>query len=212
MKIVCIADTHTYYDKVKVPAGDVLIHAGDIDLYNNLDAIRFNKWIAGLPHEHKIVIGGNHDSFLANIGKVMCANYLSDVDYLENSGITIDGIKFWGSPITPRFLDWFFMADRGPEIKKYWDLIPMDTDVLITHGPPMGVLDWVPRTYGEHHIGCADLRDRILQVKPKLHIFGHIHYSYGAHKTADTEYINASCADEEYNMANKPVVRNIKSL
>ena len=117
--------------------------------------------------------------------------------------------KFWGSPITPTFLDWFFMAERGEEIRRYWNLIPKDTGVLITHGPPMGILDWVPRTYGEHHIGCLDLFDIVTHIKPKLHIFGHIHYSCGKQKLQDTTFINASCINEEYEVVNKPIVVNI---
>jgi len=90
--------------------------------------------------------------------------------------VIIEGVKFYGSPWQPRFFDWAFNLDRGEEIKKKWDLIPMDTDVLITHGPPYGILDL---THEGEKVGCEELMKAVLRVQPKIHIFGHIHEAYG---------------------------------
>ena len=204
MKIVAVSDTHMLYELIKVPKGDVFIHAGDIDLYTVEDAFRFNKWLGTLPHKHKIVIGGNHDKWLATNSRSFISKILDNATYLENSGITINGIKFWGSPITPTFKNWYFMAKRGVEIRLYWEEIPMNTDVLITHGPPLGILDEAPPMYSSHHAGCGDLLNRVKIVKPTLHIFGHIHYSRGTKTEGKTKFINVSCSNEAYELYYKP--------
>ena len=210
MKLVCISDTHRMYKRINVPKGDVFIHAGDIEIYNCLSELRdFNKWLDSLPHKHKIVIAGNHDRLLDIHSKKCIRGIFTNAIYLENSGCTIDGIKFWGSPITPAFLNWFFMAARGKEIQnKYWSKIPRNTDVLITHGPPYGIMDEVIGP--EKHAGCSDLLWTIEQLKPKVHIFGHIHSRHGVVKKKDTTFINASVVNEEYRITYKPIEIKIK--
>lgn len=207
MKIVAFADVHNQWESVDVPNADVLICAGDIGLRTDAtDIIAFNKWLGDLPHTHKIVIGGNHDFILAdsNVGRGF---YLTNAIYLEDSGCEIDGVKFWGSPYAPAFGPWVFMKNRGNEIAKHWGLIPNDIDVLITHGPPYNILDKESR--GEH-CGCWDLKQAIEKIKPKIHIFGHIHESYGYLKGTDTSFFNVSLLNEQYNLVNKPVILEIK--
>lgn len=205
-KIVVISDTHGDHWKVKLSKGDILIHAGDCTYDGSYRSfLDFITWFKKQTFKYKIFIAGNHDAVLDkqfNLVKDIISD--SGCIYLENSGVEIKGIKFYGSPTTPSFNDWFFMAERGPAIKKYWDNIPNDVDILITHGPPMTILDWVPRSYTEMHLGCRDLYNRVLEVKPQYHIFGHIHYSYGIHECFGIKFINASCMDEEYNVVNKP--------
>lgn len=208
MLITAISDTHKGYKQLKLTEGDILIHAGDWESYNFSSEVKdFSNWLKKQPFKHKIVIAGNHDKF-AYEHNLETKEILKDsCIYLENEGIEIEGIKFWGSPITPKFGDWFFMAERGSQIKKYWDIIPKDTNVVITHGPIYGVLDQ-PFFYGkfEEGVGCSDLKKVLKTIKPKLHVFGHIHGSYGIKKIDGTTYINASVMNEEYEVVNEPII------
>lgn len=202
IKTILISDTHGLHRQLKVPDGDILIHAGDIQSYGYPHEVEdFNNWLGELPHAHKIVIGGNHDQTLYEAGyEKVAKKYITNAIYLENSGCTIEGIKFYGSPITPKFMNWFFMAERGIEIQnKYWSKIDRDTDILITHGPPMGILDKVIDT--NKALGCTDLLWTVKQLKPKIHIFGHIHSSHGTVIQDNIKFINASVMDEEYQIA-----------
>lgn len=126
--------------------------------------------------------------------------------YLNDSGTTIDGIKVWGSPVTPWFFSWAFNKRRGEGIRKHWNLIPTDTDLLITHGPPYGILDAV---INQRRTGCKDLLQKVQEVKPKVHVFGHIHESYGVQKTMGTQFINCCLLNESYELVNKPVTFEI---
>jgi hypothetical protein len=114
---------------------------------------------------------------------------------LENSGVTIDNIRFWGSPYSPEFLDWAFMYHRGSGAR-YWDLIPLDLDVLITHGPPFGILDQIAP--GEMHLGCEELLKAVEEKKPRVHLFGHIHGGAGTFENEVTRFANAAHLNERY--------------
>lgn len=178
MKIICISDTHNQHEQLKLPDGDVLIHAGDFSMRGHVaETEAFLSWFAAQPHPHKIFIAGNHDFIFEKRRKKARAMVPDSVIYLEDEGVTLEGVKFWGSPITPTFFDWAF--NRGPwVIGRHWDLIPDDTDVLITHGPPLGTLDRV--LPGGEHVGCPKLKEALdLRLRPKLHVFGHIHESHG---------------------------------
>lgn len=211
MKIICISDTHGHHDKIEdLPDGDGIINAGDISGLGTFYQIKsFVRWYSSLPYRHKIFIAGNHDFGLDDVHlghKEMLTNMFRDagLTYLEDSGVTIEGVKIWGSPITPRFGDWAFMRDRGDDIKHHWDKIPIDTDILITHGPPQGILDLTSQNI---HAGCADLL--YCGASPKYHIFGHIHEGYGIEEVNDTTYINASLLNERYQLVNQPIVIEI---
>ena len=125
---------------------------------------------------------------------------------MNDSGITIEGLKIWGSPIQPTFYDWAFNRKRGAEINKHWKLIPPDTDILITHGPPFQILD---KTTSECHVGCDMLLNKINQIKPKLHVFGHIHEGYGMIQKNETIFVNASSVNIRYQLVNAPIVLEI---
>jgi len=122
--------------------------------------------------------------------------FLRDATYLENIGVTIEGVSFWGSPYTPEFLNWAFMYPRGHAANQYWDQIPAGLDVLITHGPPYGILD--QSAPGEEHLGCAELLKAVQKKKPKVHIFGHIHGGAGTFENGDTRFVNAAYLNERY--------------
>src|SRR5207253_9796503 len=115
---------------------------------------------------------------------------LSNAIYLENSGTELDGLKIWGSPVQPEFNNWAFNVARGAAIRRFWKMIPEDTDVWMTHGPPFGVLDKShPSTA---HLGCEQLAKIVEQINPRLHVFGHIHGSYGQSTANGTRFVNAS--------------------
>lgn len=207
MKIVCISDTHGEHELVSLPAGDVLVHAGDITAHGSYaDFIKFIEWFSSHRHEHKIFIGGNHDTYLEEQPEeVRAIAKAHGVIYLNDSGVTIDGVQFWGSPITPRFFDWSFMRDEE-DIHHHWALIPDDTSVLITHGPVWGVLDEVERSEFEtEHAGCKSLAERVNAVQPVLHVFGHIHEGYGSWEGGKTRYLNVSTMNKSYRIQNDPV-------
>jgi Icc-related predicted phosphoesterase len=195
IRIVCISDTHSKTDQENlpiIPDGDILIHSGDFtDAGAKDEVIKFNEWLGTLPHEHKIVIAGNHEySFDPNCIKFKKLNYdaahaddmkkeLTNCVYLEDSEIVIRGLKIYGSPWQPKFGSGnsAFNVTRGAVLKEKWDKIPDDIDILITHGPPLGYGDNVGTPFGNVvRAGCKDLLFTIKnRVKPKLHVYGHIH-------------------------------------
>lgn len=206
MKIVCISDTHGE-EIPKLPDGDMLIHAGDFCTYGEqsdfLNALADFRELKK-QYEHIIVIPGNHCK-ICEKKPTYTANAFKEagITYLCNSGVEIEGIKFWGSPTTPKFYDWAFMKKRGSDIQEVWDMIPEGTDVLITHGPPFGILDQNKQKY---HCGCENLLSTILKIKPKYHIFGHIHDGHGQQEgTLGTQHINCSLLNDYYRVKHKPI-------
>jgi len=203
MRLVLISDTHQRHDRLTVPDGDVLVHAGDFSTRGAVSEVtRFNAWLGTLPHKHKVVIAGNHD-FLFEREPALARSLLTNATYLEDSGAVIEGLRFWGSPWQPRFFDWAFNLDRGAALKEKWDLIPNGIDVLIVHGPPRGVLD---RTWRGEEVGCEDLREALGRVQPPLFVCGHIHEAYGEQRLGATHCINASVCDVREKPIHAPVV------
>jgi len=205
MKLLLISDTHGHEPELE--EADVLVHAGDLTMNGGqVQVVKALNWLIDEAHkfQHVVLIAGNHD-FLFEDDPELVGRWCSErgLTYLSDSGVTIDGVEFWGSPVQPWFHDWAFNRQRGAEIRKHWDLIPDDTDVLITHGPPSGILDL---TKGGDYAGCIDLREAAFRVKPKVHAFGHIHEGYGEWSANGTRYYNASYLDHRYFPVNKPMV------
>lgn len=207
MKLVLISDTHTGHRNIQnMPEGDVLIHAGDIcqsmgaGAKHNMPQIEaFNIWLGELPYKHKIVIAGNHDFPFQHFPEY-ARPMITNGTYLQDEAVTIDGVKFYGSPWQPWFGGWAFNAERGAEIDKHWQKIPDDTDVLITHGPPHGILDEVRNQYGRaQHTGCEMLLKRVNELQQlKLHVFGHIHVGRGHVMKGETAFFNAAVVNHRY--------------
>jgi Icc-related predicted phosphoesterase len=187
MRLVCVADTHLFTDDLRVPDGDVLVHAGDLCRTGDREELeRAAAWLASLPHAHKIVVAGNHDWGFQR-DPAMARELFAAFHYLEDSEVTIDGIRFYGSPWQPEFNDWAFNLPRGEPLATVWSRIPHGLDVLITHGPPAGLGD---RSGMSERAGCADLRARVREVKPRLHMFGHIHQDGGVWRDGATVFAN----------------------
>lgn len=207
MKIVCISDTHEHHERIAVPEGDVLVHAGDFTWTGSEGSIKeFNEWLGTLPHKYKIIIAGNHD-WLFQREPERARALITNAHYLEDSEVTIEGVKFYGSPWQPEFHNWAFNLPRGSkDLADKWAAIPEDTDVLITHGPAAEILDYTSRGM---RVGCSALRYRVEQLKPKLHIFGHVHEGYGLLHSIHTKYVNASICTSDYAPTNEPIVMEL---
>lgn len=208
MRLICLSDTHGMQDHFKVPDGDVLVHAGDFcSIGTEREVHKFAKWLGRQPHRWKIIVAGNHDRFFQQQPE-LARDYLEpDFIYLQDSGCEIEGIRFWGSPWQPWFMNWAFNLPRqGVALREKWNLIPIDTEVLITHCPPHGILDevrprmtgWGMPEEGSGRLGCEDLAIRLASVRPRLHVFGHIHDGYGFLQKNGTTYVNASICNEDY--------------
>ena len=207
MRFVAISDTHDKH-QFDLPPGDVILHAGDVSSRGlKAEVERFLDWFSGLDYAYKIFIAGNHDFFFENAPASEIQALIPDnLIYLNDSGVEIEGIKIWGSPIQPWFYDWAFNRQRGPAIQKHWDLIPEDSDIVITHGPVFGIHD---RTASGQLVGCEDLLPVIQRIAPKVHLCGHIHEAYGTRQVGETLYINASILDLRYTIAHDPVVFDV---
>lgn len=201
--IDCVSDLHGSYPTL--PGGDLLIVAGDCTARDKVpEWVAFFEWIGAQKYTKKILIGGNHDRFLTQCppGSEMNDDGTEMYDYLLDSGTEFEGIKIWGSPWTPTFGEWHFMKERGKEITQVWNLIPDDTQILITHGPPMDILDTVDYV----NKGCLDLLMCVNRLpRLKLHVFGHIHEGYGILTKDKKIFVNASHMDRDYRPVNKPV-------
>lgn len=181
MKIWHVSDTHTFHGLLKVPDGiDMVIHSGDCsnpkDPYKNEQEVRnFITWFSSLKIKHKIFVAGNHDTSIEK-RLITKENFSScGIHYLENESIEIEGIKIWGSPHTPTFGDWAFMKARD-KLSRVWEHVPTDTDIVIVHGPPKGILDLSHNFNNDiENCGCGALMKRMLKFPPKLCLFGHIH-------------------------------------
>lgn len=210
MRLVCISDTHGLHRQLRdIPDGDVLIHAGDFLGVGKLDELEdFNEWLGGLPHRHKIIIAGNHDWAIQDHPEA-ARLLITEAVYLEDEGVEVESIRFWGSPWTPYFRNWAFNLKRGEPLARRWAKIPDNTDVLITHGPPRGILDEAHVNFRVERAGCQDLADRVEQLRVKAHIFGHIHEGYGQTDQNGVRYVNASTCTIRYRPDNPPITLDV---
>lgn len=206
MIIDCIADLHGYYPKLK--GGDVLIVAGDLTARDTAEQWeQYFIWQGDLPYKKIIFIGGNHDNRLQNVNMAFYSP-AHKVDYLCDSGTEFEGLKIWGSPWTTTFPGinphcCAFTKNNDMELYEKWNLIPDDTDILITHNPSFGNFDITTR--GES-VGSLTLWLRILEIMPKLHVCGHVHESYGqAVHYNKIHLVNCSHVNEQYKPVNPPI-------
>ena len=207
MQITFISDTHNLHAQLPLTAGDVLVHCGDFTRHGDLPEVRdFAEFIGAQDFKHKIVIAGNHDWSLEtdDYRRNEAEAYFQQqgIIYLNDSGIEIAGIYFWGSPIQPYFCGWAFNRPRGEILREHWKKIPRYTDILLTHTPAYGLLD---TCYDGQIVGCEALREALTMINPRIHAFGHIHESYGSLEHNATLFINACNLDEHYAYTNPPI-------
>ncbi|MFH1811393.1 MAG: metallophosphatase domain-containing protein [Pseudomonadota bacterium] len=200
LTLVCVADTHMFHDDFKsFPDGDVLVHAGDLTRQGSAKELATAlAFFTALPHRHKVFVAGNHDWLFAREPE-RARELMRGVTYLEDSGAEVAGLRFWGSPWQPQYGGWAFNLPRGPALAEKWARIPDNVEVLVTHGPPFGVLDdaaayrhGLLAGSGDWHEGCSDLGERVRQVRPRVHIFGHMHGNQGKVERDGTLFVNAT--------------------
>lgn len=196
MRLVALSDTHLHHG-IAVPDGDVLVHAGDLLQHGSLEELAGAvRWLRGLPHPTKLVVAGNHEMCLERRpGEARAMLEDAGIVYLEDASFEVDGVSFYGSPWQPKFHFWAFGAARGAELADKWRKIPARVDVLVTHGPPHGFGDRIEWRGALRNVGCADLAARVREVRPSLHLFGHIHQDPGVWESGSTVYANVTTAD-----------------
>lgn len=210
-KLVLCSDTHELHSRITWPEGDILVHAGDFTMVGRLEKIEeFGNWLRDSPFDGVVIIAGNHDILFQKEpekAREMLSKH-DKIHYLEDDGCRIDGISFYGSPWQPEFsYGWAFTLTAEKELRNKWHSIPSNVQVLITHGPPAGILDL---TINGRHAGSTSLLAEINQrLKPQLHLFGHIHESYGICKIEETEFVNASICSPDYLPIHSPLVLEI---
>ena len=227
MIIDCIADLHGHYPKLE--GGDLLIVAGDLTAKDTHEEhLEIGTWMKKQAYKKKVVIAGNHDNYMyENIPYKMTLQIPGmGCEYLCDSGTEFEGLKIWGSPWTKTFPGMnphckAFTCDTEEELAEKWALIPEDTDILITHGPPYGIMDAVHREVfcggRGGWVGSESLLGKVFRIRPKLHVFGHIHEGYGRYNHTPREgssenlgitpvtFVNCSHVNERYKPVNKPV-------
>ena len=190
MRIVAVADTHLFHDELVIPEGDVFVHAGDLLRAGTLEELeRAVAWLRELPHRHQVLVAGNHDGCFQRRPDEARRMLPAGVHYLEDSGVEIAGLRFWGSPWQPAYNQWSFNLERGAPLREKWARVPAGVQILVTHSPPAGTGDRSP-VAGRH--GCVDLAQRVRELRPRLHIFGHIHQDGGWWVKGGVGYLNAT--------------------
>jgi Icc-related predicted phosphoesterase len=227
LKIWHLSDTHTLHDNLEVPKDvGLIIHSGDCSnskspYINEQQVLDFIEWYSKINKEYKIYVAGNHDCSLE--ARLVTKQHFTDagIIYLENEYIDILGLRIWGSPYTPSFFNWAFMKARH-KLYDIWATIPEDTDIVVTHGPPKGILDLSYDKNGKlEYCGCESLRKRIYNINPKLHLFGHIHdnednFNAGTRTLPgrQTVYSNGACMkDGKFTaLTHKGIFHNVEIL
>ena len=206
MKAVVLSDNHTDYD-FETPEGDLLIHCGDFTFHGNPKEMeKFKNYLKEQEHEHKLFIFGNHEKVDKEI--TYWREYLEDgtgAKCIHEKEHEINGLKFFGSSYTPQFMNWGFMQDEETR-ERYWKHMLDDMDVLVTHGPPKGIMDKIESGIS---IGCEYLREFVDRVKPKYHFFGHNHAGAGVTVSNGTLFVNSAILTESYRKFRPPIVVNL---
>uniref|UniRef100_A0A914EGT4 Calcineurin-like phosphoesterase domain-containing protein n=1 Tax=Acrobeloides nanus TaxID=290746 RepID=A0A914EGT4_9BILA len=227
VRFVCISDTHGKLEELlpHIPNGDILVHCGDFtNLGDRHELEEFNEKIGKLPHPHKIVIAGNHELgfddsedlsqrniFMKDHGTHEGYKLLTNCTVIQDQMIEINGIKIYGTSWHP-LENFAYYRPRGEPLLEKWNLIPDSIDVLLTHTPPLGHGDLVLRWIAQVHfrVGDVDLLNTIEnRVKPKFHVFGHIHEDPGVTTNGVTTFINASICSHDLKVVNPPILFDV---
>ena len=204
MLIYALSDTHNLHNKVEIPECDLIIHAGDATGRGSMEElIPFLNWYSKQKSKYKVLIPGNHDwgfQHMTDFYRLQCQE--RGISLLIDEMVELDGLKIYGSPITPYFCNWAFNRFPGPEIQEHWDKIPSGMDIIVTHGPCYQILDMNALM---QNCGCDQLLSKLLEAKPKAHICGHLHENYGLKEFMDIKFYNVALCNEQYRIAEKPM-------
>jgi Icc-related predicted phosphoesterase len=203
MRIVVVSDTHTRHEELGIVTADVLIHCGDgCNGFRRdpADVEQLDDWFSRQRVNLVLAIGGNHDFEIERRSRTELPVF-SHALYLEDHVHNYRGCTFYGAPWVPELSDWAFFQD-GKGMREKWASIPSGIDVLITHTAPYGILDQNRHGFS---LGCHDLLDRLPVIRPRLHVFGHNHASFGAAQIGPTLHVNASMVNSRYAISHKPV-------
>lgn len=220
LKIVATSDTHNKYNKLIIPPCDILIDCGDYSFKGSDSEIRsFYKWLNKQKAAYKISIQGNHElGWEANPikGRKIALEQCPAVHLLNNETIEIEGIKIFGSAYSPYFNNWAYNGARTlaesymynkPLLKDIWKEIQPGTNIIATHTPAYEILDelcYIDGTGRGQFVGCVDLRDRLLEIKPDIHLCGHLHEQGGKERHINgISYYNVANCDKTYNISNE---------
>jgi Icc-related predicted phosphoesterase len=217
MQLVAISDTHNRAEQVVIPDGDVLVHAGDLTMKGSrAEMERAARWLGSLRERFQAVVAipGNHDfGAQSDPGGTRALFEGYGITWLVDEAAVVVGVTFYGSPWQPWFLDWAFnfpRHDEGAAARAAWAKIPTDVDVLVTHGPPRGILDQTAVPDAEH-VGCPYLLAAIRERRVGAHVFGHIHEAYGEKRHGETLFVNASTCNLQYAAVQPPIVFEVAS-
>ncbi|CAF3860345.1 unnamed protein product [Rotaria sordida] len=184
LRFVCVSDTHNNLDRIVIPNGDVFVHCGDaVNHYTCWrDLPRFNEFVGKLPHKHKLFISGNHCVVLDPKRPDLSQQILENMTYIQDQLVDIEGVSIYGSPWRPRrgriYPSEAFGYDAADIQADIWSKIPENIDILLTHSPPYSVRDYDPSH--EERLGCPGLLHEVItRVKPRIHLFGHVHSDWG---------------------------------
>jgi Icc-related predicted phosphoesterase len=204
LRIVAISDTHNH-DRFAIPEGDLLIHCGDaLGRGSYAELVKFNEWLGALKFQQILYVAGNHD-WIFQAEKKLAIETLASARYVEDELVEVGGLKVYGSPWTKVFMNWAFMLPEE-RLELAFDLIPGGLDILVTHGPPLGILDCaIPG----RHLGSMALLAAVKRAKPKYHLFGHIHEGHGSTAAGQTQFFNCALMTGDHRPANKPIVFDI---
>jgi Icc-related predicted phosphoesterase len=215
MKIVAVSDTHQAYLE-DMPKGDILIHAGDFSLlpknaHENRELMiseltDLKNWFDKIRHNYKytVLVPGNHD-WIFEVDYEFAKEFMGETIVLFDESITLDGVTIWGTPINLEYRNWAFNRAAGKELLEHYDKIGEDVDILVTHGPPLGILDQAFPENNSPQLGDIDLLNTVERLNLKAHIFGHIHGSHGTLEKNGTLFVNASIMDENYRPTFSPI-------
>lgn len=200
--IVCISDTHSLHRELDMPPAHILIHAGDHAMvdWGRAEILEYDSWLSSLPYKHIVMVPGNHDRWMLDPALRRLITHA--IILVDEASETMD-LKIWGSGVTPLAGEPFGIGSSA-ERRKLHESIPDDTNIVVTHTPPYGVMDRAPGSL--HHSGCPELREAIERIKPQLHISGHIHGAHGTQSIGGTLFVNAAVLGQGGGIEEKPIV------
>lgn len=215
IRVACVSDTHNLHEELTLPQADILVVAGDFCGQGTVNEVsNFNQWLDFARHDYEeiLVVPGNHDWAIQR--ERACLPHF--VRVLVDQEFVYKNVKFYGTPWCTEFGHWAYQLPPKQLQEKY-DLIPHDTDVLISHMPAYGTLDLVERPGGFNHVGSKELADKIKSLPNlKAHIFGHLHLCGGQVGMSQNHpralAVNAAVVDEHYQLVNPPMVISIEKI